>query len=314
MGLITINYNKFESVAKIIPSYTGNIFITFADVFDDKQGNLPGIAHFEIDPTVTPVTSTAVRVPISFKNQVKTELNKLNLSTELDFEHRTTSPYNSKAESAVKTAKSLLRKNREQYQFLALFNYRNTPSQVTGTSHVQRFFNSRTRTLLPTSQNLLQSSLNMEAEKTKLLDHHKKQAKQYNRNAIDLPPLEEGDLVRMKPFQMGEKKWSKGIVTKRLDERSYKVKVGDTVYRRNRVHLKNTPEFLSSEPTRVEPVEPLNSTNPNELPVVQDDVNSPAIKSPCKSSSPAKTGSEIPVRTRSGRVVKTPTMTDFVKC
>ena len=69
------------SVAKIVPSETGNIFMTFADVFDDKQGNLPGIAHIEIDSTVTSVTSPAVRVPISLKNQVKAELNKL---TEID--------------------------------------------------------------------------------------------------------------------------------------------------------------------------------------------------------------------------------------
>ena len=55
----------------------------------------------------------------------------------------------------------------------------------------------------------------------------------------------------MKPFQMGEKKWSKGIVTNRFDDRSYEVEVGDTVYRRNRVHWKKTPECLSSEPTRV---------------------------------------------------------------
>ena len=73
MGLITISYNKFESVANIVPSETGDIFITFADVFDDKQG----IAHFEIDNTVTPVTSPAVRVFISLINQVKAELNKL---------------------------------------------------------------------------------------------------------------------------------------------------------------------------------------------------------------------------------------------
>ena len=61
----------------MVPSETGDIFITFADVFDDKQGNLPGIAHFEIDLTVTPVTSPGVCVPISLKNQVKAELNKL---------------------------------------------------------------------------------------------------------------------------------------------------------------------------------------------------------------------------------------------
>ena len=74
----------------------------------------------------------------------------VNYSKEWDFEHRTTSPYNSKAngkaESAVKTVKSLLRKNREQYQFLAPFNYRNTPSQVTGTCPVQNCLTPRRST------------------------------------------------------------------------------------------------------------------------------------------------------------------------
>ena len=50
---------------------------TYLVLYDDKQGNLPGIAHFDIDPAVTPVTSPVVRVPISLKNQVKAELNKL---------------------------------------------------------------------------------------------------------------------------------------------------------------------------------------------------------------------------------------------
>ena len=79
-------------------------------------------------------------------------------ATTFDFEHRTSSPYNSKsngkAESAVKTAKSILRKNKDGDQFLALLNYRNTPSQSTGTSPAQRFFNRRTRTLLPTCETL----------------------------------------------------------------------------------------------------------------------------------------------------------------
>ena len=48
----------------------------------------------------------------------------MNFFNEWDFEHRTASPYNSKAngkaESAVKMAKSLLRKNKERDQFLAL--------------------------------------------------------------------------------------------------------------------------------------------------------------------------------------------------
>ena len=46
------------------------------------------------------------------------------------------------------------------------------------------------------------------------------QAVYYDRNLDDLPVLEEGDVVRMKPFILGKKKWPKAIVTQRLDERS----------------------------------------------------------------------------------------------
>ena len=52
----------------------------------------------------------------------------------------------------------------------------------------------------------------------------------------------------MKPFQLGTKMWKKGVVTSRLDERSYLVETpdGDT-YRRNRYHLRKTKE--SPDPT-----------------------------------------------------------------
>ena len=50
-----------------------------------------------------------------------------------------------------------------------------------------------------------------------------KQAFHYNKTAKDLPVLHEGDTVRMKPFQLGEKKWGKAVVNRRLDERSYEV-------------------------------------------------------------------------------------------
>ena len=49
------------------------------------------------------------------------------------------------------------------------------------------------------------------------------QARYYNRGARDLPPLEEGDSVRIKPWKLGKKEWQPGSVRKRLDERSYEV-------------------------------------------------------------------------------------------
>ena len=45
--------------------------------------------------------------------------------------------------------------------------------------------------------------------------------KYYNCTAKDPSKLEEGDIIRMKPFTMGRKKWDEATITARLDERSY---------------------------------------------------------------------------------------------
>ncbi|KAK3737378.1 hypothetical protein QZH41_011513, partial [Actinostola sp. cb2023] len=166
-----------------------------------------------------------------------------------DFEHRTSSPGNSKAngkaESAVKTAKRLLRKALDAgtEPYLAILEYRNTPTQGMESSPTQRLMNRRTRTLLPTTNALLQPRV-VYPETVKDLNRRKQQqSAHFNRNARDLPSLDEGDTVRMKPFRLGEKRWKKATVTSRLNERSYMVETpeGDK-YRRNRSHLKKTSE------------------------------------------------------------------------
>ena len=165
------------------------------------------------------------------------------------FDHTTISPGNSKAngkaESAVKSAKRLLQKTRDSGSdpFIALLDVRNTPSQSIGSSPVQRLMNRRTKTLLPTAASLLKPrGINQDDELTKLRHSQKQQALQYNKTAKDLPTLEEGDVVRMKPFILGEKKWRKAIVTRRYDERSYQVDTGNGTYRRNRMHLRKSDE------------------------------------------------------------------------
>ena len=117
-----------------------------------------------------------------------------------DIEHRPTSPYNSKAngkaEAAVKSAKRLLRKTAQGGDdfYLGLLAERNIPSQGVGSSPVQRLMNRRTRTLLPTTGNLLEPrTLNTNHEREKLRDVQKRQARYYNNNAQDLPALSEGD-------------------------------------------------------------------------------------------------------------------------
>ena len=167
-----------------------------------------------------------------------------------DFQHHPSSPYNSKGngkiESAVKTAKNLMIKARDAGTDprLAFLDCRNTPTQGMQTSPAQRLMNRGTRTLLPTAKALLKPEVVSESRtRAELQRRQEVQAKYCNRSARDLPHLKEGDIVRMKPFQTGENKWQKGVVTARLDERLYLVDTPDGgSCRRNRFHPKKTQE------------------------------------------------------------------------
>ena len=258
------------------------------------------------------------------------------LTKDWDIEHMVTSPYNSKAngqvEAAVKSAKKLLRKTaRGGDDFhLGLLAIRNTPSQGIGSSPAQRLMNRRTRTLLPTTSTLLEPrSLSTNQEREKLKDVKKMQAKHYNAHAKDLPPLHEGDTVRLKPFQLGQKEWKKGAVVERLDERSYEIETADgSTYRRNRIHLRKTneppPGETISEPlrtpthyrnARVANESPSGSTF-TELPQVPSYSDEPDEHTPCEKSltrNPPHSGPcnetkepAAEVRTRSGRLVTRP--------
>ena len=122
-------------------------------------------------------------------------------------EHTTTSPHHSKAnrkvESAVKTAKAMLRKTSKsgEDQYLALLNIRNTPTQGVARSPAQRLLGKRTRSLLPSTRSLLKPRNPLDHYEMKQLQlNQKRQQKYYNRSAHDLPALNVGDTVRMKLF------------------------------------------------------------------------------------------------------------------
>ena len=82
-------------------------------------------------------------------------------ATNYDVEHVTSSPHypqsNGKVENAIKTAKSLLKKSKAARSdiYLALLEWRNTPSEGLQSSPAQRMFGRRTRTLIPTTSELL---------------------------------------------------------------------------------------------------------------------------------------------------------------
>ena len=111
-------------------------------------------------------------------------------------------------------------------------------------SLVQRLMNRRIRTLLPTTKAFLQPRTpQIDREMKDLTKRPAQQSKYYNQHNRDLPTLAEGDVVRMKPFQLGTKIWKKGIFTSRVAERSDVVETQDReTYRRNRYHLRKTKE------------------------------------------------------------------------
>ena len=162
---------------------------------------------------------------------------------EWQFHHQTSSPLypesNGRAENAVKTCKTLMKKAKASGEepLLALLDWRNTPTESIGTSPAQRLMGRRTRTLLPTHQNLLTAE---KETKKKLEDAKAKQAKSYNNKCQSLKPLQEGSAIRMR--LPDDKHWSLGTCIRSLNNRSYEVKVCGKRYRRNRRHLRATKE------------------------------------------------------------------------
>ena len=163
------------------------------------------------------------------------------------FKTITSSPHypqsNGKAESAVKTAKQILKKAKmdKKDPFLAMLNYRNTPTQGLDASPVQRLMNRRTRTNLPTSPKLLKPKVPRNQPKQMKAKRDKQKA-YYDRNAKDLPALKVDDVVRVQPTQ-NHQNWTKAQVTKLIGYRSYVVRTKyNQVFRRNRRYLRKTNE------------------------------------------------------------------------
>jgi len=93
-----------------------------------------------------------------------------------------------------------------------LLDWRNAPSEGMSSSPAQGMFGRRTRTLLPTTSYLLKAKV-QENVKEKLLKQKSKQAKCYNQNTKELPPLQTGEVVRVAPKPGNrERKWFKARV------------------------------------------------------------------------------------------------------
>lgn len=177
---------------------------------------------------------------------------------EWEFKHVSSSPYhpksNGKAESAVKIAKNLFKKamqdNRDPW--LALLDYRNTPTQGMQTSPAQRLMSRRTKTLVPIATSLLYPEV-AEGVAAKIELKRQKAKGYYDKQVKTLPDLEIGQEVRISPIQRG-KPWQSGTCTEKLSDRSYVVESDGELLRRNREALK--PALTPAEPNKDVPPEP----------------------------------------------------------
>ena len=184
-----------------------------------------------------------------------------------EFKHTTSSPRypqsNGRVERAVSVAKKLMIKAQETNTdpYLALLDYRNTPSEQLGLSPVQLMFGRRTRTLLPTAESLLDSP-SFAAASQSLSQAKHKQAFYYNRHAKPRPALKKGDTVRVRYDDRPD--WRLAQVDKVLPHRSYEVRFPDgTTRRRTSKHVRFSPEtkieiFDDDDPPNTQPLSPSN--------------------------------------------------------
>ena len=120
------------------------------------------------------------------------------------FDHVTSSPCypqsNGKGENAVKTVKRLFKKCHEsgESEYMALLDWRNTPTEGFGTSPAQRFLGRRCKTRLPTQRSLLVPRYSTERDAEALQSQKNRQKRYYDRNAKELPPVGKGETVYMR--------------------------------------------------------------------------------------------------------------------
>ena len=221
------------------------------------------------------------------------------------FQHTTSSPHypqsNGKAENAVKTVKRLFTKCKEsgQSEFIALLDWRNTPTKGVGTSPAQRLMGRRCKTLLPVAGALLQPRHSTTEETRALTGRKHRQQFYYDKHTKPLHPINTGETVRMK--LPGQESWSVGTCTGQEGPRSYEVKVGESFYRRNRRQLihageprnTDTQDLMEQEVTTPQPEAAEPATTAATIPVPESQPDPPRRPQP-KHRPPVRLNDYVP--------------------
>ncbi len=120
----------------------------------------------------------------------------------------------------------------------------------------------------------------------------------YDKSAKDLPILDQGDIVGVKPYKVGDKQWQKAVVKEKLTRRSYLVTTGNgRTLRRVQLRKSNEATVEGNEVAIDKPQTPAKPVAPD----IQNTAPSPTAGSPVKVK---------PYTTHSGGMVKPPRRCD----
>ena len=226
---------------------------------------------------------------------------------------------NGKAESAVRAAKSILKKCRHSGDdaWLAVLEHRNTPTQGLNSSLAQRLFERYTRTVLPVAPSTPKPQPTDPSLAARLKSRQEQQAATCNRHATPLRPLVIGESVWVRLGQ----RWHPARVT-RLGKtpRSYEVILTDgRKFRRNWRQLRPSAPAHADRYENNDDLEfeysPDSSASidddeedENRTRADPDDHEAPAIQPDFGQGTEVET--QQPYTTRAGRVVRPPRWMD----
>ena len=183
--------------------------------------------------------------------------------------------------------------------YLALLEYRNTPSQGLGTSPVQRLMSRRTRAQVPIIPKLLRPVVGPKIYR-KLLAKKERQVLAYNRGAKDLGAVRSGDTLQHVPPGNPSEEAVKAKVERCVGTRSFEVATEDGArYRRNRRHLRKTKEACRNSRPALVAEEGVEQSDQQSTSLPEQAQTGHELSVPCKRS----TVPSGPVDTTNGRAM-----------
>ena len=184
--------------------------------------------------------------------------------------------------------------------WLAVLDWRNTPSESSSLSPSQALMGRRTRSKIPMSLNLLRSN-HTDTAHTALQSSKDTQARYYNRNVRERQPLDVGDTVRYK-HAPDYPDWRKGQIVSKLPHRSYEIETEDgSVRRRTSRHVR-----FSNEPPIVADHDDVRSAPTSAAPLPLGQQQRRQLQSSTKAPASSSAWPRPVIMTRSGRLSRPP--------